>query len=494
MASFHDSLNEWQSTVLNCARTLSNQSKVRREYIRLTGELVEKALESVKGGASPVKVGKCVQEMRNQIMNMQRAKSTRLVKAFAQAMKKEGKPLAWLLDKYSGKGFGKAFKALTAAERDVVWLELIKAGGRTRPSVSAQVGNWAKSARALWILSLGISALHIGMADDKTHQTGKEIASLLASLGGGAGGAVAVGAMVSNPIGIAVGMVVGGMLGAALVGDLLYDAAVNPLGVGSQYSRAFLKPYVGRFTTNEKGIARALYKKCGRNAIRTFEVLDALFRHYNNDADEVALEYLKLVSNDIALLNSLKHCRPLGQLLVACLEDGWTTGTEATYAKFARKLWRIPKQRRRVQRGYSPGIRCCLPGTAISMADGSVRPIERIAVGDLVRALDGSGSVVAARVCATMSYLGSKQMVQLNDELTVTHNHRVLINQRWTHSALARPSDKLLGIRRGRYEVDEVAAFRVQKRDYWGSVFNFEVEDCHNYFADGVLVHNTKII
>lgn len=67
---------------------------------------------------------------------------------------------------------------------------------------------------------------------------------------------------------------------------------------------------------------------------------------------------------------------------------------------------------------------CFLPGTMISMADGSEKPIEEIAVGDWVTSYDKSGKLVAGRVSQTMQQ-HSKHILDLHG-LMITPGHVTL--------------------------------------------------------------------
>jgi hypothetical protein len=140
---------------------------------------------------------------------------------------------------------------------------------------------------------------------------------------------------------------------------------------------------------------------------------------------------------------------------------------------------------------------CFVAGTPIRMADGTTRPIERIAVGDRVLAFDeATGDLVTGTVSRTFESARSEPLVLVNGELTVTPRHRFRVHHGWVRAEDLQPGDPLTrpapprdarAAGTGVELVRSLAELGVRER-----VYNFTVERYHAYVAGGVVVHNLK--
>jgi hypothetical protein len=97
------------------------------------------------------------------------------------------------------------------------------------------------------------------------------------------------------------------------------------------------------------------------------------------------------------------------------------------------------------------------------MADGSYKNIEKIEVGDWVRAFDrGSGEARIAPVTEVFRHLAEEMhdyYMVINDFLRVTPNHRLLTNDGWKFAGGLRVGDVLSAGENGGsvvYSVDRV--------------------------------------
>jgi hypothetical protein len=141
---------------------------------------------------------------------------------------------------------------------------------------------------------------------------------------------------------------------------------------------------------------------------------------------------------------------------------------------------------------------CFVGGTPIAMADGTTRPIERVAVGDWVLAYDfAREQVVPAHVVRTFvhpAHEESASIVQINGDLRATTNHPFYANGRWVRAGQLNVGDSLLLLSSDR-EVSLTVPLQTrvlslsmeQERE---TTFNLEVGTYHNYFAGDMLVHN----
>jgi hypothetical protein len=144
-----------------------------------------------------------------------------------------------------------------------------------------------------------------------------------------------------------------------------------------------------------------------------------------------------------------------------------------------------------------------LPGTAVLLADGTSRPIEKLARGDLVIAADPLTGVTTAKpVTATIARTGAKKLVDITidtdgdrgDEtasVTATHNHPFWVPAfaAWVDAEHLSPRQWL---RTGSGTLVQITAVRHHAADT--QVHNLTVADLHTYHvlagATPVLVHN----
>ena len=155
---------------------------------------------------------------------------------------------------------------------------------------------------------------------------------------------------------------------------------------------------------------------------------------------------------------------------------------------------------------------CFLAGTRITMSDGSSRPIEEVKVGDLVKSFDektgkfAEGHVIGLRRDSTPEY------VLVNGTTKVTANHRfyippsgkagivntsltsdvspaMLAGGEWIEIGKLRPGALLLDQRGKLVEVKSIERIKEP-----APVFNFQVAPYPTYVANGIVVHNRKVL
>lgn len=179
--------------------------------------------------------------------------------------------------------------------------------------------------------------------------------------------------------------------------------------------------------------------------------------------------------------------------------------------------------------GGGGGEGCFAAGTPVTMADGTTRPIESVEVGDEVLAYDTkTGTAVAKKVTETFVHTEWKDRVStvlVNGTIRATANHLFYVNGAWTRADQIEVGDALLHIApgtkggeapertaRGVGVAGMVVGFRastgepqladpaapievtsVEPLAGLDTVYNLEVDELHNYFTGGVLVHNLMI-
>lgn len=140
---------------------------------------------------------------------------------------------------------------------------------------------------------------------------------------------------------------------------------------------------------------------------------------------------------------------------------------------------------------WTAGGQCFLGGTKVSMADGSYKNIEDVKIGDFVKVYDeNTGTIVSNKVTKVFHH-EAKEMdgsyLIINHKLRVTPNHLIFVNGEWKSAGKIEIGDTLMDINKNTILVNSIERI-------YGKVptFNLEVENHHNYFADNILVHNSK--
>lgn len=131
---------------------------------------------------------------------------------------------------------------------------------------------------------------------------------------------------------------------------------------------------------------------------------------------------------------------------------------------------------------------CFLAGTKIQMADGSEKEIQNIKIGDQILTIDGFnfGQMISEKVVNTTGKIVGDYLI-INNKIRVTGEHRMFINGAWQLAKDLKIGDALLDL-----SGKKIAVVSIQSVKQNVKVYNFEVENQHTYFAEGVYVHNDK--
>lgn len=163
--------------------------------------------------------------LRDAVMALMRGRSTPVGRAFAESIKRQSPTLNELIAKYTLKlhGAGADFNALSAAQREAVYAEVVAAAGRANPGVTRLMRGASRAGRGLLVLSLAISVYQVATAEDKVAAAKQEAAVTGAGIAGGiAGGALAgLACGPGAPVCVTLGAFAGGALAAFGV-DLLW--------------------------------------------------------------------------------------------------------------------------------------------------------------------------------------------------------------------------------------------------------------------------------
>ncbi len=334
-------LHQMEVAAATFAARLIRTAEVRTAYVEQIKRMSQDTRSAVQSGKLSSSQGaKIANEMRNQIMEMQRARDFDIGRAMAQKMKTKGLSLDESITKSMGKlGFkDKPFNQLAGHQQRQVFMEVIESSGNSRPAVTQAIPRLRWAGRALWIASFAIAAYNIGTAENPWWQTGREATALVGGLGGGfAGGASmgAIGGIWAGPAGVAVGAVIGGVLGALLADHVYVEAA----GVSDPITRKFINRFTSFLTgVDEVGMARALTTEYRMNQVFVINVFLSLNNDYNTDADDIAREYVKLAKQNPELAQILRRNASLRNLLIQLMNEGWLSVEDHASINYLRRL------------------------------------------------------------------------------------------------------------------------------------------------------------
>ncbi len=129
---------------------------------------------------------------------------------------------------------------------------------------------------------------------------------------------------------------------------------------------------------------------------------------------------------------------------------------------------------------------CFIAGTKIQLPNG-IKYIEDIEVGDMVKSFDvGTSSVVNSKVTETFAHSDRYYMI-LNGNIKTTSVHPFYSDGNWIEAGDLSIGDKILHVDGLEHTIETI-----ELSDEPVTVYNFEVDGTHNYFAEGYLVHNKE--
>jgi hypothetical protein len=192
-------------------------AKVRADYVQKTKAAAQELIDLVKAQKiTPHEGAQTANAMRNQIMELARARTSDFGTALARDMKPNGLGLVPLEEKYAQQLFRRSFAALTQAEKESVWTQIIHKAGQSNPKVNMRMRLFGVAGRALLVFTLAVAVYNVAQAEDKPRQATKEGVTIGTGIAGGVAGGAAVAFIVSNPAGwvVGLGVLVGTAVGA----------------------------------------------------------------------------------------------------------------------------------------------------------------------------------------------------------------------------------------------------------------------------------------
>jgi PKD repeat protein len=127
---------------------------------------------------------------------------------------------------------------------------------------------------------------------------------------------------------------------------------------------------------------------------------------------------------------------------------------------------------------------CFIAGTLIQLPSG-IKSIEDIKVGDVVTSFDlKTNSIKESNVTRLTVHDDFSYMI-INGIIKTTSNHPFYSDGNWIEAGNLSIGDKILHVDGLEHTIETI-----ELSDESATVYNFEVEGTHNYFAEGYLVHN----
>ena len=133
---------------------------------------------------------------------------------------------------------------------------------------------------------------------------------------------------------------------------------------------------------------------------------------------------------------------------------------------------------------------CFIAGTLVAMSDGNYLSIEDVIVGDAVLAYDLETQKRISTIVKNIFHHQAHETESylLVNGMGVTPDHLIMTSTGWRRAGDLKVGDRLIDLQ-GAFVVIEI----IEKVMGNVPVYNLHVDhECHNYFADGVLVHNGK--
>ena len=133
---------------------------------------------------------------------------------------------------------------------------------------------------------------------------------------------------------------------------------------------------------------------------------------------------------------------------------------------------------------------CFLAGTQITMADGTTKPIEEIAVGDVVLAYDkATGEMKPDPVKRLHDPFTADSYLVVNGRLRITSSQPVFSGGRWLEMGGLKVGDTLTAAGGSPVKIESIEV--VEKAV---TVYNFDVNPFETFVADGFIVHRKQEI
>lgn len=213
-------LRGFETAATGFGTSIIKDPAARADYAKRTAAVRDELLSLVKQGkVTPHEAAKTANAMRNQIMEMTRLRITDLGLSISKELKAQGRSLEYMEDLKAKELFNKPMSALSASEKQTVWVKIVESAGKSNLRVNNMVKIFGQVGKGFLVASLAFAIYNVATTpeEDRPRQAAKEGTIAGGGMAGAALGSIAVAAMVSNPAGWVVGvsMFVGACVTAA---------------------------------------------------------------------------------------------------------------------------------------------------------------------------------------------------------------------------------------------------------------------------------------
>jgi hypothetical protein len=208
-------LESLEGVALKFSLDAISDAEQRANYNRNVQRVKAAMLAEVRAGRVRVKeAAEHCYALRNQIMIETRNRTSVQGKAVAEHRKNVSPALRMLLEKYSGKRFGKSFAELNSHQRNAIHYEIIESSARPSAKYNTTSKVLNVTGKVLIVVTIAYAVYDVVNADNKIKEVTKQGAMISGSFAGArAGAAVSVVCGPGAPICTIALMLAGGLVG-----------------------------------------------------------------------------------------------------------------------------------------------------------------------------------------------------------------------------------------------------------------------------------------
>ena len=169
--ALEEALAGLQGTASQFGATCINDARARLQYARDIAAVPGELRAAIDAGR--VSVGDAAAQavaLRNRIMELARRRSSPTARAYAMRLKREGRSVSELSEKYAQRLSGDTFSALSERRQASVFKEIIQASSRPDEGVMRLAKQLGRAGRRLLLVSLAVAVYDVAEADDKPRE------------------------------------------------------------------------------------------------------------------------------------------------------------------------------------------------------------------------------------------------------------------------------------------------------------------------------------
>ena len=217
--AFENAIKSLEATAASMGAHLETDSTARRSYAKQINAVSNSLRADVHAGKLTwLQAADQACRTRNLLMEIIRARSTPVGRAWAEKLKPTGHPFNTIVAKKTIDVFGSGanFQRLSESQKNKVYAAIVTSSGKSNVDVNAKLAKLSAAGRGLIFISIAISTYNVLTASNKGIAIKREIAVTSA----GVAGSIAAGALAglacgpAAPACVTVGAFVGGAVAA----------------------------------------------------------------------------------------------------------------------------------------------------------------------------------------------------------------------------------------------------------------------------------------